>query len=168
MRYCCGLRVACYGYGFRDTGYKKGLFPINNSQLVTRLIQNHNYTVIKIKKILPLIYCMAFFLFSFGDSMAESNMVSQSSSATASLNFKIHIPETLYLQIGTITQKKDEDASDANSANKTRPVSQDKKSCTVKTSGKISKGGMIFLSSGNNNLTNGLHSKTTCYILSSP
>jgi hypothetical protein len=122
----------------------------------------------KISKILPLIYCTAFILFSSGDSMAESNMASQSSSATASLNFKIHIPATLYLQIGTITQTKDKDAYDVNPANKIRLVSQDKKSRIIKTSGLICKGGMIFLSSGSNNLTNGLHSKTTCYILSSP
>jgi len=122
----------------------------------------------KISKILPLIYCTAFILFSSGDSMAESNMASQSSSATASLNFKIHIPATLYLQIGTITQTKDKDAYDVNPANKIRLVSQDKKSRIIKTSGLICRGGMIFLSSGSNNLTNGLHSKTTCYILSSP
>jgi len=119
-------------------------------------------------KILPVIYCAAFFLFSFGDCMAESNMAPQSSSATASLNFKIHIPETLYLQIGTITKKTDKDKSGVNPANKTNILSIDNKSCTVKTSGKICKGGMIFLSSGRNNLINGLHSKTTCYILSSP
>ena len=100
--------------------------------------------------------------------MAESSMASQSSYAAASLNFKIHIPETLYLQIGTITQTKDADASDANPANKTRPVLQDKKSRIIKTSGLIYRGGMIFLSSGSNNLTSGLHSKTTCYFLSSP
>jgi len=119
-------------------------------------------------KILPVICCSAFFLFSLGDSMAESNMAPQSTPATASLNFKIHIPATLYMQIGTITQKKDDDSSDVNPANKTRPVSQDTKSHIIKTSGLISKGGMIFLSSGSNNLTNGLHSKTTCFILSSP
>jgi hypothetical protein len=100
--------------------------------------------------------------------MAESNMASQNSSATASLNFKIHIPATLYLQIGTITEKKDEDSSDLNPANKTIPESQDKKNRIIKTSGLISKGGMIFLSSGSNNFTNELHSKTSCYILSSP
>ncbi|MEA3436220.1 MAG: hypothetical protein U9R43_07115 [Thermodesulfobacteriota bacterium] len=122
----------------------------------------------KISKILPLIYCTVFLLFSSVDSWAESNTASQSSSATAGLNFKIHIPATLYLQIGTITQKKDEDAFVVNPANKTRPVSKDKKNNTVKTSGMVGKGGMIFLSSGSNNLTNGLHSKTTCYILSSP
>ena len=122
----------------------------------------------KIKKILPLIFCMAFFLFSYGDSMAESNMAPQSSPTSASLNFKIHIPATLYLQIGTIAQKTDGDKSGVNSANKTKILSIDNKSCTVKTSGKICKGGMIFLSSGRNNLINGLHSKTTCYILSSP
>ena len=69
---------------------------------------------------------MAFILFSSGDSMAESNMASKSTSATASLNFKIHIPATLYMQIGTITQK-DDDSSDVNPENKTRPVSQNKK-----------------------------------------
>ena len=100
--------------------------------------------------------------------MAESNMAPQSTSATASLNFKIHIPATLYLQIGPITQKKDGYASDVNPTNKIRPVSQDKKNSTVKTSGLLSKGGIIFLSSDSNNLTNGLHSKTTYYILSSP
>lgn len=119
-------------------------------------------------KMLPVICCTAFFLFSFSDSIAESNMASQSSSATASLNFKIHIPETLYLQIGTITQKKNEDASDVNPSNKSRPLSQHKKNSIIKTSGLISKGGMIFLSSGSNNFTSRLHSKTTLYILSSP
>ena len=69
---------------------------------------------------------MLFFLFSLSDSMAESNMASKSTSATASLNFKIHIPATLYMQIGTITQK-DDDSSDVNPENKTRPVSQNKK-----------------------------------------
>jgi len=100
--------------------------------------------------------------------MAESNTAYQSRSATASLNFKIHIPATLYLQIGTIRQRKNEDSPDVNPTNKTRPVSQDKKSRIIKTSGLIGKGGMIFLSPGSNKLINGLHSKTTCYILSSP
>jgi len=54
--------------------------------------------------------------------MAESNMASQCSPATASLNFKIHIPATLYMQIGAITQKKDGDASDVNPANKTLQI----------------------------------------------
>ncbi len=31
-----GYELRVTGYGFRDTGYKKGLFPINNSQPVTR------------------------------------------------------------------------------------------------------------------------------------
>jgi len=119
-------------------------------------------------KILPVICCSAFFLFSLGDSMAESNMAPQSTSATASLNFKIHIPATLYLQIGAITQKRDGYTSDVNPTNKIRPVSQDKKNSTVKTSGLLSKGSIIFLSSDRNNFTNGLHSKTTYYILSSP
>jgi len=121
----------------------------------------------KIKKILPVICCSAFFLFSLSDSMAESNMAPHSTSATASLNFKIHIPATLYMQIGTITQKRDDDSFDVNPANKTRLLSQDTKSRIIKTSGLISKGGMVFLSSGSNNLA-GLHSKTPCYILSSP
>ena len=116
-------------------------------------------------KILPAICCAAFFLFSFSDSIAESKMASESSSATASLNFKIHIPATLYLQIGAITQKKDAHALDVNPANKTDPVFQNKKSSIIKTSNVTFKGGMIFLSS---NLANGLHSKTAYYILSSP
>jgi len=119
-------------------------------------------------KILPVIYCLAFFIFGLGDLLAESSMASKSTSATASLNFKIHIPATLYMQIGAITQKKDGDASDVNPANKTKPVALDKKSRIIKTSGLICKGGMVFLSSGSINLTNGLHNKTTCYILSSP
>jgi len=119
-------------------------------------------------KILPVICCSAFFLFSLGDSMAENNMASKSTSATASLNFKIHIPATLYLQIGAITQKKDEYSYDVNPANKISPVSQDKKSRIIKTSGQISKGGMFFLSSDSSNFTNGLHSKTAYYILSLP
>ena len=99
--------------------------------------------------------------------MAESNMASKSTSATASLNFKIHIPATLYMQIGIITQKRDDDSFDVNPANKTRLLPQDTKSRIIKTSGPISKGGMVFLSSGSNNLA-GLHSKTPFYILSSP
>ena len=100
--------------------------------------------------------------------MAESNMAYQRSSAIASLNFKIHIPATLYLQIGIIKEKKDGDSYDVNPTSKSIPVSQDKKSSKVKTSGLVRKGGMIFLSSGNNNLTNELYSKTNFYILSSP
>ena len=119
-------------------------------------------------KMLPVICCTAFFLFNFSDSIAESNRASQSRSATASLNFKIHIPATLYLQIGTITQKKDKSTFDEDQANKNRVVLSDKKGHIIKTSGVIFKGGMIFLSSGSNNLANGLHSKTACYILSSP
>jgi len=119
-------------------------------------------------KMLPVICCTAFFLFSFSDSIAESNMASQSSSATASLNFKIHIPSTLYLQIGIITQKKDKPTFDEHSANKTKPVPQDKKGHIIKTSGVTFKGGMVFLSFGSSNLADGLRSKTTCYILSSP
>ena len=100
--------------------------------------------------------------------MAESNLVSQSRSATASLNFKIYIPATLYLQIGTIAQQKDEYASDGSPENKTRAVLQDKKSSLIKTSGLTLKGGMIFLSPGSIPHANGLHSKANQYILSSP
>ncbi len=117
---------------------------------------------------LPVICCMAFFLFNFSDSKAESNIASQSSSAAAGLNFKIHIPSTLYLQIGTITQNKDKPTLDEGSANKTKLILQDKKGHLIKTSGVTFKGGMIFISSGSTNLANGLRSKTTCYILSSP
>jgi len=118
-------------------------------------------------KILPVIYCLAFFIFGLGDLLAESSMASKSTSATASLNFKIHIPATLYMQIGTITQNKDSYSSDINPANKVS-ASENKKGYMIKTSGLISRGGMIFLSSGSNNLENGFHSKTTRYILSSP
>ena len=78
-------------------------------------------------KILPAICCAAFFLFSFSDSIAESKMASESSSATASLNFKIHIPATLYLQIGAITQKKDAHALDVIMLIKPTPYSKIKK-----------------------------------------
>jgi hypothetical protein len=111
---------------------------------------------------------MVFILFSFKDSMAESNMAYQNSPATAGLHFKIHIPATLYLQIGTISEKKDEDSLDGHLISQSIPALQDNKSSIVKISGLVRKGGMIFLSSGNNKFTNDLHSKTGSYILSSP
>ena len=164
MRYCCRLRVACYGVRV----VKKDYFQLTTRNAQHDWFRIESYPVKKIIKILPLICCTAFFLFSFGDSMAESNIASQNSSATASLNFKIHIPAALYLQIGTIKKKQDEDASAVNPAIKTKPVSQDKKNSTVKTSGLLTKGAIFFLSSDSNNFTNGLYSKTTYYILSSP
>ena len=146
------------------------LFLSTGAQSVfINFIRVHQYYMVKKTiKILPVICFTVFLLFSSVDSWAESNTASQRGSATAGLNFKIHIPATLYLQIGTITQKKDEGASDVNPAKKTRPVSQVKKSRIIKTSSLICKGGMIYLSSGSNNLRSGLNSKTTCYILSSP
>ena len=125
------------------------------------------YTVKKISKILSAIYCISFFIFSFSDSMAESNMVTQSRSATASLNFKIHIPATLYLQSGAIMQKKDAYTSDVKPANKTGLALQSKNGI-IKIPGLVFKGGMVVTSSNHNHPANGLHSKTTRYILSSP
>lgn len=95
-------------------------------------------------------------------------MVTQSSSATASLNFKIHIPATLYLQIRTIALKKDENVSDESLENEPSQILQDKNSSLIKTSGLVFKGGMIFLNPGSKPQANGLHSKTNQYILSSP
>ena len=99
--------------------------------------------------------------------MAESNMVTQSRSASASLNFKIHIPATFYLQSGTIMQIKDAYTSDAKPANKS-DLSLQGKNGIIKTPGLIFKGGMVTSSSNSNHLANGSHSKTTRYILSSP
>jgi hypothetical protein len=121
----------------------------------------------KINKILSAIYCISFFIFSFSDSMPESNMVTQSRSATASLNIKIHIPATLYLQSGAIMQKKNVYTSDVKPANKTDLALQ-RKNGTIKTPGLIFKGGMVVKSSNSNHLANGSHSKTTRYILCSP
>ncbi|MBT8350789.1 MAG: hypothetical protein KJO26_06095 [Deltaproteobacteria bacterium] len=99
--------------------------------------------------------------------MAESNMVTQSRSATASLNFKIHIPATLYLQSGAIMQKKDTYTSDVKPANKTDLALQGKNGI-IKTPGLIFKGGMVVTCFNNNHLVNGSHRKTTRYILCSP
>lgn len=99
--------------------------------------------------------------------MAESNMVTQSRSATASLNFKIHIPATLYLQSQAIMQKINAYTSDVKPANKTTFALQ-RKNGTIKTPGLIFKGGMVVTSFNNNHLANGSHSKMTRYILCSP
>ncbi|MDY6790995.1 MAG: hypothetical protein SWH54_06975 [Thermodesulfobacteriota bacterium] len=100
--------------------------------------------------------------------MADSHKPSQSNSATASLNFKIHIPETLYLKIETVGHQQDGDVSDVNSATKTRTASLDNRKRSIKTSGRTSRGGMIFLSPCSSHVINGMHDKTICYILSSP
>jgi hypothetical protein len=120
-----------------------------------------------ISKILSAICCISFFVFGFSDSMAESRLATHRSSTAASLNFKIHIPATLYLQIGTITQKKDVYTSAVEPANTTSPELQSKQSRVIKTPNMTFKGGMIILSSSSN-IPNAPHSQTAYYILSSP
>lgn len=81
-------------------------------------------------------------------SKAESQIATGSTIATAHLIFRIHIPETLYLQIGRVKAKQDIVRLDDDYLDSTNAVLHDKKDITIKASGMVSKRGRVFLSSG--------------------
>ncbi len=138
-----------------------------------------------------LILCLVVLLSTHGESKAESSIATGNGSTAAHLNFRIHIPATLYLQIGTLDRKQDTTQPELNYVKEANTVSQYKKSFEIKALGKLSKKGTMFLSSsastptnkanlsfqqgneillnaGENNLKKVFHNETLFYTLSSP
>lgn len=95
-----------------------------------------------------LIFSAVVLFWGAGVSKAESQIATGSTAATANLIFWIHIPETLYLQIGRIDAKQDIVKLDADYLDPTNAVLQNKKGITIKASGIVFKRGTVFLSSG--------------------
>jgi len=101
-----------------------------------------------------------------GESNAESSIATGNGSASAHVNFRIHIPVFLYLEIGTADRKQDTTQSELNYAKEANTVSPNKKSFTVKTLGRLSKKGAMFLLSSNAPTI--ANNETLFYTLSSP
>ena len=101
-----------------------------------------------------LILCLVVLFSIPGESNAESSIATGNGTAAAHLNFRIHIPATLYLQIGTLDRKQDTTQSELNYAKKANTVSQYKKSFEIKALGKLSKKSTMFLSSSASTPTN--------------
>ena len=116
-------------------------------------------------KVFVLILCLVVLLSTTDESRAESSIASGNRTAAAHLNFRIHIPATLYLQIGTVDRKQDTTQPELNYAKEANTVSQNKKSFPVKALGKLLKKGTMFLSSNASTLAN---NETLFYTLSSP
>ncbi len=116
-------------------------------------------------KVFVLILCLVVLLSTAGESKAESSIASGNVTAAVHLNFRVHIPATLYLQIGTLDRKRDTTQPELNYAKEANTVSQYKKSFTVKALGRLSKKGTMFLSSNASTIAN---NETLFYTLSSP
>ena len=116
-------------------------------------------------KVLVLILCVVVLLCTPGESRAESSIASGSVTAAAHLNFRVHIPATLYLQIGTVERKQDTTQPELIYAKEANTVSQNKKSFTIKALGRLSKKSTMFLSSNASTIAN---NETLFYTLSSP
>ena len=118
-----------------------------------------------IAKALVLTLCTAVLLSTPGESGAESSIATGNGTAAAHLDFRIHIPATLYLQIGTLDRKQDTTKFELNNVNKANTVSQHKKGFSVKALSRLSKKGTMFLSSNASTIAN---NETLFYTLSSP
>ena len=118
-----------------------------------------------IAKVLVLILFLVVLLSTPGESRAESSIATGNGAATAHLIFTIHIPATLYLQIGTADRKQNTTQPELNYAKEANTVSQNKKSFPVKASGRLLKKGTMFLSSNASTIAN---NETLFYTLSSP
>jgi len=116
-------------------------------------------------KVLVLIISLVVLFSTPGESNAESSIATGNGSAAAHVNFRIHIPASLYLEIGTADLKQDTTQSELNYAKEANTVSPNKKSFTVKTLGRLSKKGAMFLSSNASTIAN---NETLFYTLSSP
>ncbi len=142
-------------------------------------------------KVFVLILCLVVLLSTAGESKAESSIASGNVTVAVHLNFRVHIPATLYLQIGTLDRKRDTTQSKLNYAKEANTVSQYKKSFEIKALGRLSKKGTMLLSSSastqinkanisfqqdneillnavENNLKKVFHNETLFYTLSSP
>ena len=116
-------------------------------------------------KVFVLILCLVVLLSTPGESKAESSIASGNVTAAAHLNFRVHIPATLYLQIGTVDRKQNTTQSELNYAKEANTVSQYKKSFEIKALGRLLKKGTMLLSSSASTIVN---NETLFYTLSSP
>ncbi len=116
-------------------------------------------------KVFVLILCLVVLLSTAGESKAESSIATGNGGATAHLNFRIHIPATLNLQIGTLDRKQDTTQPELNYAKEANTVPPNKKNFPVKALGRLLKKGTMFLSSNASTLAN---NETLFYTLSSP
>ena len=116
-------------------------------------------------KVFVLILCLVVLLSTAGESKAESSIASGNVTAAVHLNFRVHIPATLYLQIGTLDRKRDTTQSELNYAKEANTVSQYKKSFEIKALGRLLKKDAMFLSSNASTIAN---NETLFYTLSSP
>ena len=116
-------------------------------------------------KVLVLILCLVA-LFSIPvESKAESSISSGNGTAAAHLNFRIHIPATLYLQIGTLDRKQDAAQPESICTKAANTISQYKKNFEIKALCRLPKKGNMFLSSNASTIAN---NETLVYTLSSP
>ncbi len=116
-------------------------------------------------KVFVLILCLVVLLSTAGESKAESSIATGNGTAAAHLNFRVHIPATFYLQIGTVELKQDTTQPELIYAKAVNTISQHKKSFAVKALGRLSKKGAMLLSSNASTLAN---NETLFYTLSSP
>jgi hypothetical protein len=116
-------------------------------------------------KVFVLILCLVVLLNTPGESRAESSIATGNGTAAAHLNFRIHIPATLYLQIGTLDRKQGTTQPELIYAKAANTISQYKKNFEIKALGRLSKKGAMFLSSNASTLAN---NETLFYTLSSP
>ena len=116
-------------------------------------------------EVFVLILCLVVLLSTPGESRAESSIASGNGTAAAHLNFRIHIPATLYLQIGTLDRKQDTTQPELIYAKAANTISQYKKSFKIKALSRLSKKGTMLLSSNASTITN---NETLFYTLSSP
>jgi len=116
-------------------------------------------------KVLVLILCAAVLFSIPGESKAESSIATGNVTAAAHLNFRVHIPPTLYLQIGTVDREQDTTQSEFIYAKAANTISQYKENFEIKALGRLSKKGTMFLSSSASTLAN---NETLFYTLSSP
>jgi len=116
-------------------------------------------------EVFVLILCLVVLLSIPGESRAESSIASGNGTAAAHLNFRIHIPVILYLQVGTLDRKQDTTQPELICAKAANTISQYKKSFKIKALSRLSKKGTMLLSSNASTIAN---NETLFYTLSSP
>ena len=118
-----------------------------------------------IAKVFVLILCLVVLLSTPGESRADSSIATGNGAASAHVNFRIHIPATLYLQVGTADRTQDTTQPELNYAKEDNTAPQNKKNFPVKALGRLFKKGTMLLSSNASTIVN---NETLFYTLSSP
>ena len=116
-------------------------------------------------KVLVLVLCLGVLLSTPVESKAECSTETGNGTAAAHLNFRVHIPANLYLQIGTVDRKQDTNKFKLNYSKEINTIAQYKKNFAIKALSRLSKKGTMFLSSNASTIAN---NETLFYTLSSP